>query len=723
MYSYIPNLTSQNVTVDPTPPWLASSPAGGVPAGLSKKAFTDWCKHPTTQHVFYSMVEGLTPTARVNVSNPPRRMYGIVGDYDSDKLVQATDQEVIDMVRKVVVKKGIHPNHMSRTFSNKIRLVWEFEKAVPGDPAELLAEFIDTFAGRANIRAVLPGFDSTSLAVNHFFEQGHSWHDFGKPPVSADTIGSCWFTAGSKVHLKVETEVNIPLEVVMAEIEKRYPGRVTGPLSIGRKIPVFWIDDGRQTEGLEVREHGVVCYSDRVPEGFRTWKQIFGGGFVKEYEETILGSVLDKFVYDGDRYWSLSSSGRWHDHPKENITLRLRKAGFSEKVQKGQNVSQVDEVVHNIQELRRVDDVAPFLYNTNPLVEYEGNLFLNLNRASAMRPIGTGQTDPMRFWPFIHEYLMDLLEPDPAIDDDPVVYLLSWMKHFWESALRGHPEAGQMVVVAGGRDAGKTLFGKHILGPMMGGSADATKYLLGVSEFNKEISFKGVWRIDDSAPPETEAQHSKYSDKLKALVANMECPFRAMYRDNITIPWHGRVYLTCNLNSEARGILPKLSSTMMDKVMLFKAKDREPGFFPPRSELEATLAAELPYFLEWLHTEFVIPESVKATSHRFGIASFHHERIVDIVRNQSPEQNLADLIDIWVQHYNGPEKGETTWSGNPTQLMHQLELLGHGRASMPANVKMCSIMLGKLWENRFWRVLGYSNAGRANRYTIDMRLE
>lgn len=722
MFTYIPNLKSQSATFEPTPPWQKTSPGGGIPIGLSKDDFTKWSAHPKTDHVFFSMTEGLTPSMRVGATNPPRRVYGIVGDYDSDRLIQSTDAEVIELIKDVVAKKGVHPNHMSRTFSNKIRLVWIFEKAVPGDPDEMLTEFYDMFASRAGIRAMLPGFDSTSLSANHFFEQGHSWHDFGRPPISANLVGSCWFRAGGKTHLKVDTEVRVPLEVVMEEIERVYPGRVTSPLSIGRKLPVFWIDDGRQTEGVEVRENGVVCYSDRVPEGFRTWKQIFGGNFVKDYEEKILGSILDRFAYDGNRYWALSSKGRWQDHPRENINLRLKKAHFSEKVSKGQDISPLEDAVLNIQELRRVDEVAPLLYNPHHIVDHEGTTFLNISRAKALPPLGTGESDPGKCWPLIHEYLTEFLDPDPYLKTDPLMHLLSWMKYFWESALRGSPEAGQMIIVAGGRDAGKTLFGKHILGPMMGGSADATKYVLGISEFNKELPFRGVWRIDDSAPPDSEAGHSKYSDKMKSLVANMECPFRAMYRDNVTVPWHGRIYLTCNLNAEARGILPKLSDTMLDKVMLFKAKDREPGFFPPRLELESQIAAELPFFLEWLHNDFVIPDEVRSPSKRFGITPYHHGSIVDIVRQQSPEQNLADLIDIWVESYRELNKDESTWEGNPTQLMHELEKLGHSRMSMPANVKQLSIMLGKLHENHHWRILKHKTKARANKYVIDLRL-
>lgn len=719
MFTYIPNLKSTTASFEAVPPWQKPSPCGGVPAGISKSDFAKWCSDAATDHVFFTLTEGLIPSVRVGRDNPPRKIHGVVGDYDSDTLVHKTDAAILVMIQTAVTKGGIHPNYMSRTFQNKIRLVWDFEKAVPGDPSELLEKTVELFKARAKLEQMLPGLDSTGLEPGHFFEQGHGWTDFGKPPVAVSILDACVFNACQKIHIKADSSVVIPMEVVSAEIESRFPGRILGDVQVGTRVPLFWIPDGIQRMGGIVVESGVVCYSDRVGSGLTTWRNIFGDSFVRGYEERMVSSVLDRFAYDGTRYWVKAANGRWYDHPKENITPRLKKAGFSDKTSKGQCLSPVEETVLSIQDNRRIDAVAPFLYNFETLVNRQEVTFLNISRTRAMSPAGTGQTDPETHWPFIHDYIMDFLDPDPAYPVDPIHYLLSWMKYFWESALAGDPQPGQMVVVAGGRDAGKTLFGKHILGPMLGGHDDATKFVLGLSEFNKDLPHKGVWRIDDSSPPDSDSDHSRYSDRIKALVANMECPYRAMYKDNVTVPWMGRIFLTCNLNADAQGILPKLSETMMDKIMLFKARDREPGFFPPKTVLEAVIAAELPYFLEWLHKDYVIPAEVTPQSHRFGVSPYHHHEIVGVVREQSPEQNLADLLDIWAEEHRTMSPDATVWSGNPTQLMIELSS-DHYRTARPASARHANTMLKKLRENGHWRIQKWNNKARANVYSLSL---
>jgi hypothetical protein len=194
MFTYLPNLKSISATFEATPPWQKTSPCGGVPAGISKTAFAKWCSDSTTDHVFFTMTEGLIPTIRVGRDNPPRKVYGVVGDYDSDSLVHKTDAEIVIMIQTAVTKGGIHPNQMSRTFQNKIRLIWIFEKGIPGDPDEMLKQTIALFKTRAKLEQMMPGLDATGLEPSHYFEQGHSWTDFGKPLVSVAIMDMCVFS-------------------------------------------------------------------------------------------------------------------------------------------------------------------------------------------------------------------------------------------------------------------------------------------------------------------------------------------------------------------------------------------------------------------------------------------------------------------------------------------------------------------------------------------------
>lgn len=722
MWTYIKNLTTQAASRSTTPPWQTTSPTG-VPSNLDKKSYRVWCADPKTDHVFFSAVEAVNHNVRPSAGNLPHLVHGFVGDYDSDHLVNMTDQEIRDEITKRTAGKGIQPNHMSRTFSNKLRLVWEFESPIPGNIPAALKKSLELFVKESKANVMIEhGLDECSLDPTQMFEMGHGWYDFGNPKVPSATLQAIYFKAASTTVTQAETSTLIPMDVIADEIERQYPGALNGiQFGNGVRVPLFWLRDNNPSRDAQVGENGIWSYSTNRDFGMHTWGELLGKAFVKDYETQQIGDAVDAFVFDGNNYWLKLPNGRWYAHKKEDAQLHMEFMGFSTKTDKA-GMSPAKKLFHHIHQTKRVDNVAPFLFNPSPIVEHGSRLYLNTNIAEAMLPVGTGQSDPTLYWPFIHEYLMDFLDPDPAYDIEPIHYLLSWMKYFWESALDHDPQPGQLVVIAGGKDAGKTLFGKHILGPMMGGSEDATKFILGDTEFNRDQIHKAVWRIDDSAPPESESTHSKYSDKMKALVANMECPFRAMYRDNVTVPWLGRIYLTCNLNSDAQGILPKLSETMLDKVMLFKASNRKPGFFPPKAIVEATIASELPFFLEWLKNDYVIPQGVIPQSNRFGIAPYHHHEIVRTVRQMSPEQNLADLLAIWAKEKLILEPEVRSWSGNPTQLMHELFKMDTHWKNMPRDAKHAGMSLKKLRENKHWRI-SWSNAKNANVYTISLEPE
>ena len=103
-YFAIPNLASQDVMVaDPT------NFVSAIPFHSSKEERRAWQSNPTTQHLFYSCVEGLIDSLRVTTSNPAHRLWGIVADYDSN----ITDESAI--VKNAA--PGLLPTWISRTFS------------------------------------------------------------------------------------------------------------------------------------------------------------------------------------------------------------------------------------------------------------------------------------------------------------------------------------------------------------------------------------------------------------------------------------------------------------------------------------------------------------------------------------------------------------------------------------------------------------------------------
>ena len=129
-YRYIENLRSAAArkTAD------LSKFKPSVPQFSSKAGYRAWCADTKTKHIFYSTVEGRAPSKRVSSENPTNKVYGIVADYDAPVNWSMVDGKIATICANSL------PTWRSKTYSGYIRLVWEFEKAVPVPP-DMFAAF------------------------------------------------------------------------------------------------------------------------------------------------------------------------------------------------------------------------------------------------------------------------------------------------------------------------------------------------------------------------------------------------------------------------------------------------------------------------------------------------------------------------------------------------------------------------------------------------------
>lgn len=715
-YTALKNHRTTSVWTLAAPPWQTAAPVG-VPAGLTKELFRAWCEDLTTDHVFYAPVVGINPGMRITNDNPVARRFGFVADYDSDSLVPLTDQEIIDLVDVGLKKKGIRPQWLCRTFSGKARLVWEFEKPIAGEPVELMDKAVEAFIAEAGVKRLLPGYDATSAKGSQYFELGHSWTDLQGVQVPAATLAGCVFEAAKRMTLKADSDVEIPLEVVLAEIEDRWPGRLSGDISWGTRVPLFWIPDGIQRIGGMIVTNGVVCYSDRAGKSFLTWREVLGESFVKTYETKQIESVLDNIYYDGAKYWIKVSSDRWVPRNKEDAMLHIRAAGFSAQLAKGQRLSPAESVVKAVQDTRSIEGTAPFLFDPRETVEWQGETFLNISTRKPMAPAG-GDGDISK-WPWLFNFLQGFLDADPTIPTDPIDHLLAWIQRLWLSARIGRLELGHLVILAGESDTGKSLFAQFIMRQIMGGGTDAAGYLLAAGTgFNKQLAEVAVWNVDDGVSASNFADHKKFTEMLKKTAANPEVNYHPKYRDSVVLPWRGRVVVTCNTDASSLEILPQLDGTILDKIMLFHLSDRKPDF-PESKVLEAMIKAELPHFLDWLLGWVPPPEVINGTA-RYRVTSYHHSELVRTSREKSPEQNFADLIELWADQKRTMEPGVREWRGNPTRLLQEMlnsDLQALARSYDPRRAGM---MLSQLKAVGNPRIVNHQKGGKKNVYVLSL---
>src|SRR4029077_5648297 len=123
-----------------------------------------------------------------------------------------------------------------------------------------------------------------------------------------------------------------------------------------------------------------------------------------------------------------------------------------------------------------------------------------------------------------------------------------------------------------------------------------------------------VWCIDDGTLTGNEFAHQQYTEILKRHVANPFMSYHAKGVDQQLAAWAGRIVVTFNEDSGSIRMLPDLSQSMEDKVVVLKFADKKITF---PTEVERIIASELPFYLKWLIDNETPAEITGDT--RFGI--------------------------------------------------------------------------------------------------------
>lgn len=666
-YRYIKNLRD-NVAHKATD---LSTVVKNKPTFKTKADYRQWCADIKTDHVFYSCVEGSTPSKRVSNDNPPHKVFGVVADYDA-----SIDWTKVDS--DLAARGGTNlPTWKSKTQSGYLRLIWEFAEEIVIAP-----ELYDTFMGQMKkalkLDKLFAGFDNSSLRANQYFELGDNWSAVNGP-LSASFVQTALLKAVAEKPPQTG-DTSIPIDVVAAEVESRFPNRWVGDFEVGARGPLFWIDDGIDREGCQIVEDGIVCYSDRAGQGFVSWRDLFGSAFVSAYEQKKLGNLLDEYWFNGRNYFKLLY-GSAVMIPKEQMILELRQAGFSVKLKKGQALSEVESAVLTISNQNRIDEIAPVVFSADRVVTYNGNRILNCANINPVEPDADG--DPSK-WPFIHGWLNQLFVDSgsrPAVE-----YFYSWMKRFYEATIKKEFVQGQALLLVGPTGRGKSLLSNKVISGLVGGYSDASSYLSGQTTFNKDLGRVAAWVIDDTTSAASFQDQRKATELIKRAVANPRVEYMAKYADAMSIPWTGRVIMSLNMDANSLSVIPSLDSSNRDKLMALRIRYDATGTFPRNSVLEATIERELPHFAKFL-LDWQIPQEIQGDA-RFGVESFIDRTIADAAYDNSSRSSIAELVEFFVKRCRDMTGTVAVWRGTLTEFQVTLHDLNNGRnVGMSSNLE------------------------------------
>jgi len=627
---------------------------------VTREQREEFYARPGLKHHFLSTFEGQNPRLRVTLNNPPVRIHGLLLDYDAD---------ISDALRSKAFSQycpdGIKPAGVCRTFSGGARVLWVFERPIPYYGKRFWKAFVEEFLrlGKSHrkIRNLLPGLDTGALLrPEQYYELGTNW----VLDLSRKIPEQILLTLVGRCAEEVDTQTSGPeisLDDIAREVEKRFPGRWKGPFHEGARGVRFWDPDADNPNGAWVRKHGMLAFTG---EGrFLSWADIFGEDFVQKYEADRYGPVFDNVFYDGQTYFVLNFEGtRWVPVSKDDIQLHLvGRFGLNADRPKGAKMSEVQRILFQIQTVNRVEGAFPFHFCKDKVVEYQGERYLNLLCPALIDPVEQSVSWGEGF-PWIAAWLDSVFA---APEQEQKEHYLAWLWHFYVSALRGQPRNGHAVFFAGPPSCGKTFWNYCVLGPMFGSNRDASLFLLGEERFNEGLLRSPVWTVDDAVPATDPRGHDKYTQIIKAVVANREVRSEEKYRKSVRGPWDGRVCVTMNDDPESIRMLPSLEHSIIDKVSFFRLRAPSVDF----SGMQEKVRYEIPYFCAWLR-DWKPPEYLLG-DYRFGVKNYHHPDLLSTARQESSPHAFAELLEKWRREYSKISDADH-WAGTSTDLLAEI---------------------------------------------------
>ncbi len=664
MFYYLPNLSAHET--QPCEPWTAEVHRPPLP---DKEAFRLWCNNPTTEHAFISAVEGRIPGIRVSETNPPARMAGLVIDYDA---VPDIPPEQSIMAK---APSDLRPAYVSRTFSGHCRVIYRFEQPVAIFTADIARQFVLKLQRELKLRKLLPGYEEEALIdLAKYYEIGENWVPVGTGEnVIPTNLLMAWLAEASSKHNWEREGPTIPIDVIRDAAMERFPNAWPNGWSnfeLGARGSRFWDADAGDPTAAIVRESGMQYYSDGG--GFMNWEAIFGSQFVRRWADDRIGNAIKNFYYDGRDYWAKDLEGKWCTWQERDVNraLRIRYRLFKRAPSPNED-SEVERALYDITHGRKVDAALPFIFRPDGEITDNNMKCLNI---STRRPV-TPHNDAVEWgegFPRLANWFGNAFPAVIGVDGglDPsrqLNHLLSYIRHFYLGALNQNPSRGLALFLAGPASAGKNFFNKGVLGALMGGSQDASKYLMSEDKFNDNLLGVAHWRIDDAVASGDERDMRRFSQMVKQIVANDRLIYRRMFAGGKDIEWVGRVVVTLNDDPESLRVLPQTDINIIDKIMLLKLQS-QPG--PGWEMTDAQIAAELPFFAAFLR-DWTPPAYCQATDPRFGIATYAHPELLANAQSTNTTASFEELLEIWRRDYFAPGgvgENDPRWTGNPSEL-------------------------------------------------------
>jgi hypothetical protein len=687
MLYYAENLTKQSMKLGV--PWECLPPDIEDKVRTIKEERQKWYQNPLTKHWFYSGYEALNPNARVTKDNPAHTLRALVADLDP---LRPMSREEVD---KIVADLPIKPTHLEKSLGNGWRLVWMLVDPVLWcQDKQLVETCLTKFRHSLGLMEVKCLDEGSWFTPHRLYCNGGEWHVVSEEGLEKGFVEQVIFTSAMDLAKRSKAS-EIALPRVEELIRKKWPDwDWPGEFTEGSQGPSWWIEGSESPKSAIVHADGMWTFAGHREHDKYTWPMILGQGVIEEDRADKINKACEDTYHDGKNYYITRPEGGFYAERHDVIRRRLTvaKGLYADRAKKQKN-SEVDEALTFIESSHRVDAAAPLLFRPVGIVNINGKKYLNMSFVKPTLPVEEAQVwSPDGTFPFIVDWLTKIF-----VNETQLTHFLSWLASAYQGAISGNPHQGQASFFCGGVGIGKTLLGQRLVGPLMGGFADAGEFLMNKDAFGGELFQKPIWAVDDQIMVTDPNVLRVFTSFVKKHVANMTFTFHEKYMKKMEVEWLGRLFITCNLDAWSQTILPALEDSVSDKVNFYKMVAELPkGYFP--KDIEELLLRELPFFAAYLR-DFVIPEELVGDA-RFRVIHYQEESLASNAYHNSGSSGNMEVVYEFLKFQSGIDDRvkENGWVGNATQLIGAIRAIpsleGHVRSmsSRQMNIHLSTLM-------------------------------
>lgn len=656
MFLAAPNLVK--LSVAPCNPWDFKPTENLTPQIRKVKEDRQaWYQTETTKHNFYTAIEAHSSNQRVSKENPPKDLWGAVADYDI-----SVPRETIDAA---IAEMPIKPTYLEKSLGGNFRLVWVFEKPIRVDTRDFCTFLLQAMHDWLKLD-LLPGLDRKAFEeTSRLYCNGCEWEAIGDL-VSENDTQAFFVDTASKFRFNAGDDALVPLDLVEKALHARYPKfEWPGMFELGSQGPTFWIPESVSPKSALVKEGGMLTYAAHAGKPFYTWTDLLGPEFTAEFQKDAISKATKGIYWDGNKHW-MPVNGIYRSMSDKEFDSYLT-VDCKLSMKPGQNGVSPFKAAHaHIYRNQWVSGAGPFALRRPGLFTFQGQPTLNTYFRKPIEPSAGSQVwGPNGTFRWASEYLTYLL-----VEEFPLHHWLAWWKYFYESAINYDPMPGQNCFFLGAPGCGKTLASRNLVGPSVGGYADASDFLVRGEHFNSYLFEVAHWSLDDDNPMNSTQAQARLRAIFKKTVANQQFLSNKKFENAAMVEWMGRIFCTTNLDFVSTRIIGPLDDSSLDKTNVYRCPSKANFPFPSRTEIVRIIAEELPRLLRWL-LDWKVPDYIERDS-RYGFKSYQEKSLMDHTHQTSFTASFNEILISFLQGWFASNPKATCWEGSVSILFKQL---------------------------------------------------